>query len=108
MRRPRRRPPFSVPGTPHLPPGLLDNGVHGCNALGHDERLTVGDVVQGRSRVARQNDLQRTPGLLRDLGRRRAPTRLCSPARPGPQLGADHWPALTVRQPAAEPALRSG
>lgn len=67
-------PPFSVPGTPVLPPSLLDNGVHGCNALSHDEGLTVGDIIQGRSRVARQDDLQQTPRLLRDLGRRRAPS----------------------------------
>lgn len=75
--------PLSVPGTLVPPPSLLDNGVHGCNALGHDERLTVGHVIQGRSRVARQDDLQQTPRLLRDHGRCRAPSQTARPPAQG-------------------------
>lgn len=37
--------------------GLLDDGVHGRDALGHDQRLAVGDVVEGRARVTGQNHL---------------------------------------------------
>lgn len=36
---------------------LLDHGVHGRDALGHDQRLAVGDVVEGRARVTGQNHL---------------------------------------------------
>lgn len=36
---------------------LLDDGVHGCDALGHDQGLAVGDVVEGRARVTGQNHL---------------------------------------------------
>lgn len=36
---------------------LLDHGVHGRDALGHDQGLAVGDVVEGRARVTGQNHL---------------------------------------------------
>lgn len=36
---------------------LLDDGVHGRDALGHDQGLAVGDVVEGRARVTGQNHL---------------------------------------------------
>lgn len=81
---PRKNPSTPSPCQgPSPPPSLLDNGVHGCNALGHDERLTVGHVIQGRSRVARQDDLQQTPRLLRDRGCCRAPSQTARPPAQG-------------------------
>lgn len=43
---------------------LLDHWVHGCDALGHDQGLAVGDVVQGRARVTSQYHLREIPGVL--------------------------------------------
>lgn len=51
-------PPEAAPPRPSPPPSLPDDGVHGRDALGHDEGLAVGHVVQGGSRVARQDDLR--------------------------------------------------
>lgn len=37
---------------------LLDHGVHGCDPLGDDQGLAVGDIVQGRARVTSQYHLR--------------------------------------------------
>lgn len=47
---------------------LLDHGVHGRDALGHDQRLTVGDVVEGRARVTGQNHLGEGAGEVTQSG----------------------------------------
>lgn len=43
---------------------LLDHWVHGRDALGDDQGLAVGDVVQGRARVTSQYHLREIPSVL--------------------------------------------
>lgn len=84
VRWPREAPtmPPSPSGPPSLPPGLLDNGVHGRNVLRHDEGLAVGHVVQRGPRVARQDDLRQTTRAFEGLGHHLALSRAaCPPTR---------------------------
>lgn len=60
----RLPPPSPHARVPRPLPSLLDNRVHGCDALSYNEGLAVGHVIQGRARVARQDDLQQEPRLL--------------------------------------------
>lgn len=43
---------------------LLDHWVHGRDALGDNQGLAVGDVVQGRARVTSQYHLREIPSVL--------------------------------------------
>ena len=98
-------PPLLRAGPPGRPPCLLDDGVHGRDALSHDEGLTVRHVIQGGSRVARQDDLRRdAPSFVGTSATARHRASLCSPAHPGLPAGRRSPGDLAARWSPGGPA----